>query len=103
MTKGILGDVCFGDTLLKRHIVFLERCGRVTAIEPFKHECEGVILSDEILMIVSADILPHDVLLLQHEFKSATSCSNFLKLPIYLKFAVKSLENCSLIELGECK
>ena len=46
MIKGYLGNVCYGKSLLKNHVILINEEGDIKDILPFSQECEGIILCD---------------------------------------------------------
>ena len=56
MIKGYMGDVCFNSKLLKNHIIYIDGNRRIEKIAPFISECEGVILCDNILLVVNEGV-----------------------------------------------
>ncbi len=101
MIKGYLGNVCYNGNILKNHIVRIDSYGYVTDITPFKNECEGIVLCDDMLVIANCEMkdIERTTLELQTAFDRCKSYSEFLNSESYKKFNSKSLSNTSIIRI----
>ena len=105
MIKGYLGDVCFNSRVLKNHIIYINSEGKIERIIPFRCECEGIILCDQVIAIVKPDVVsnPQKVAQLKEEYNSSNSYSSFLKTLSYIEYGATKAEGASFIELGDTK
>lgn len=101
MIKGYLGDVCFNGKLHKNHIVNIDSNCRIINIEPFTHECEGIILCDDIIIIISADIIIDSSVIdeLRECLDKSNSVSDFLKSKTYIKYSTNCFTNSQFVIL----
>lgn len=101
MIKGYLGDVCFNGKLHRNHIVNINSNGRVTNITPFTNESEGIILCDDIIIIVSADVIISSLIIheLRECLENSNSISEFLKSETYIKYNTNCFVNSQLVFL----
>lgn len=101
MIKGYLGNVCYGKSLLKNHIVLINEEGDVKDILPFSQECEGIILCDNLIVIAKCnkEDIKSITEIIQEEFDKSNSYNDFLDSPTYRKYATSSMENAHIIEI----
>ena len=101
MIKGYLGDVCYDGNILKNHIVRIDSIGYVTDITPFKNECEGIVLCDDMLVIVNCEIgeIERVSSELQAEFDKCKSYSEFINSEGYKKHTANSKKGGSIVKI----
>ena len=106
MIKGYMGDVCFNGKLLKNHIIYIDSNRRIEKIAPFICECEGVILCDDILLVVNegVDCSQEKIRVLKEEYNNSESYSIFFESSSYLQYGAKEIkEGITFIELDSTK
>lgn len=101
MIKGYLGNVCYGSSLLRNHIVLINEEGDVKDILPFSQECEGIILCDNLIVIAKCnkEDIKSITEIIQEEFDKSNSYNDFLDSPTYRKFAASSMSKAHIIEI----
>ncbi len=101
MIKGYLGDVCYDGNILKNHIVRIDSIGYVTDITPFKNECEGIVLCDDMLVIVNCEIgeIERVSSELQAEFDKCKSYSEFINSEGYKRDTANSKKGGSIVKI----
>ena len=105
MTKGYLGDVCFNGKVLKNHIIYIDYNRNIEKIMPFECECEGVILCDNVLLVIDSkkSNTPEIVTMLQKEYRYSKSYAEFFNLPSYKQYGATEIVDATFIELGDVK
>ena len=104
MIKGYLGNVCFNGELLKNHIIYTDSTKRIKKITPFCCESEGIILCDNILLIVKEEIVDKlQIKGLQEVYKNCDSYISFFKTEAYSKYGATDINGATFIELGDAK
>lgn len=106
MIKGYMGDVCFNGKLLKNHIIYIDGIRRIEKIVPFVCECEGIILCDNILLVVNekVDNSLKKIRELKEEYNNSVSYSAFFKSSSYSKYGAREIkEGITFIELDTTK
>ncbi len=101
MIKGYLGDICFNGKLLKNYVVSINPNGRVKSIEPFSNECEGIILCDDVIIIIASNININSEIKeeIKESLKEFSSISDFLKSHTYIKYGSTDIINSQLFIL----
>lgn len=101
MIKGYLGNICYGKSLLKNHIVLINEEGKIKDIHPFTQECEGIIFCDNLIVIAKCnkDDIKNITEIIQGEFDKSNSYNDFLDSFTYKKYATSSKENAHIIEI----
>ncbi|MBR4119344.1 MAG: DUF4112 domain-containing protein [Bacteroidales bacterium] len=101
MIKGYLGNVCYNGNILKNHIVRIDSNGYVADITPFKSECEGIVLSDDMLVIVNCKIeeIEKVSLELQKEFEKCKSYNEFINSEGYKKHITNLTKGATIVKI----
>ena len=106
MIKGYMGDVCFNGKLLKNHIIYIDGNRKIEKIAPFISECEGVILCDNILLVVNEGVeaSQEKIRALKDEYNNSESYSVFFESLSYSQYGAKEIkEGITFIELDNTK
>ena len=105
MAKGYLGDVCFNGKVLKNHIIYTDSDKSVERIVPFECECEGVILCDDVLLIIDNKRCntPQIVATLLEDYRCAKSYAEFFNSSSYRQYGATKTDGTTFIELGDVK
>lgn len=105
MIKGYLGDVCFNGKLLKNHIIYTGSDKRIEKIAPFLCESQGIILCDEVLVVIKSEIAdrPQKIACLKNDYNNSKSYPSFFRTSSYLKYGATEIKGATFIEVGNAK